>query len=282
VLGAPELGLLMTTRLQVWGDPISHSRSPQLHSAAYRALGLDWTYDRRQVDEASFPQTLAGLDASYRGLSLTMPLKGVARRAAVSVDRRAELTGAVNTLLLTPDGPRGFNTDVGGIVRDLAEQGVTTVSEARIVGAGATATSALVALAEVGARRVRVVARRPDAAAPLAALAEALGVTVVVESLEAPTVDAVELTVSTLPGGASLADASADRLVAAGGLLYDVVYGHWPTDLARAWERVSLSAVPGSGMLLQQALLQVRVFVNGDAASALPSEDDVLEAMRDA
>ena len=105
------------TRLAVWGDPIAHSRSPQLHAAAYRVLGLDWRYERRQVSESAFAAELAGLSAEWRGLSLTMPLKGAAHRAAAWRDRRSELTGAVNTLLLTGDGPRGFNTDVGGIVR---------------------------------------------------------------------------------------------------------------------------------------------------------------------
>lgn len=272
----------MPARLQVWGDPIAHSRSPQLHTAAYRVLGLDWRYDRRQVDEASFPVALAGLDASYRGLSLTMPLKAAAHAAARTRDRRAELTGAVNTLLLTPGGPHGFNTDVGGIVRDLAEHGVSAVADARIVGAGATATSALVALAELGAERVRVIARRPDAAAPLARLGAHLGVRVVVEPLEAAASSPVPLTVSALPGGAAVDESTADRLAAAGGLLYDVVYGHWPTDLGRAWQRAGLSAVAGTGMLLQQALLQVRVFVQRDPASPLPHEDDVLQAMRDA
>lgn len=272
----------MQARLQVWGDPISHSRSPQLHAAAYAALGLDWRYDRRRVDEASFAAALAGLDGSYRGLSLTMPLKGVAHAAARTLDRRAELTGAVNTLLLTAGGPHGYNTDVGGIVRDLAEQGVPAVSEARIVGAGATATSALVALAEIGTEHVRVCARRPEAADALARLGEAIAVEVVVEPLEAASMAPVPLTVSALPGGAAVGAGTADRLAAAGGLLYDVVYGHWPTDLGRTWQRAGLPAVAGAGMLLHQALLQVRVFVQGDPASPLPHEDDVLQAMRDA
>ncbi|KHK98982.1 shikimate dehydrogenase [Microbacterium mangrovi] len=272
----------MPAHLQVWGDPIAHSRSPQLHAAAYAALGLDWTYDRRQVDEASFVTALAGLDESYRGLSLTMPLKGVAHAAARTRDRRAALTGAVNTLLLSADGPHGFNTDVGGIVRDLGEQGVSAVSEARIVGAGATATSALVALGELGAEGVLVSARRPEAAEPLVGLGERLGMRVRVEPLGTPSAGELELTVSTLPGGAAIAPQDADALAASGGLLYDVVYGHWPTALAEAWERAGGRAVAGSGMLLQQALLQVRIFVQGDAETALPGEDDVLQAMRDA
>ena len=52
------------TRLEVWGDPVAHSRSPQLHAAAYRVLGLEWTYERRQVPEAGFAGELAGLSTA--------------------------------------------------------------------------------------------------------------------------------------------------------------------------------------------------------------------------
>ena len=268
-------------RLEVWGDPIAHSRSPQLHAAAYEVLGLDWTYGRRRVDETSFAAELAGLDASWRGLSLTMPLKGVAHAAAVARDRRAELTGAVNTLLLTPDdGPHGFNTDVGGIVAALAEDGVTAVPRARIIGAGATATSALVALGELGAREVEVVARRAVAVEPLRALGRRIGIEVTDASFAASAHSAVPLTIATLPGDASLLDAAADALAQSGGLLMDVVYGQWPTELSQAWDRAGAPARSGLGMLLHQAVLQIRIFVGGDPQAPLRHEDRVVAAMR--
>ncbi|WP_243074781.1 shikimate dehydrogenase [Microbacterium sp. SS28] len=268
------------TRLAVWGDPIAHSRSPQLHGAAYGVLGLDWTYGRRQVTESSFAAEVASLDDTWRGLSLTMPLKGVAFEAAVSRDRRAELTGAVNTLLLDRDGLRGFNTDIGGIVRSLAEEGIEGVDEARIVGAGATATSAIVALGELGARRVEVVARRPEAVEPLAQLGRELGIAVVAVPFAASRHDSVPLTIATLPGDAPLAEGAADALAEAGGLLLDVVYGHWPTTLSTAWENARHPAVSGLGMLLHQALLQVRVFTAGDPDAPVDDEESVLAAMR--
>lgn len=268
------------SRLEVWGDPIAHSRSPQLHAAAYAVLGLDWTYGRRRVDEASFGGELAGLDDAWRGLSLTMPLKGVAFAAAASHDRRAELTGAVNTLLLDPEGARGFNTDVGGIVRALADDGVTEVPRARIVGAGATATSALIALSELGARDVDVVARRPAAVEPLAALGRELGISVAATSFATSVHDDVPLTIATLPGDAPVTDAAADALAGSGGLLLDVVYGHWPTALSAAWERAGGAARSGLGMLLHQALLQIRIFRHGTPDAPLDREAEALAAMR--
>ena len=268
------------TRLEVWGDPIAHSRSPQLHAAAYEVLGLDWSYGLRRVDEATFAAEFADLDDSWRGLSLTMPLKGVAFAAASSRDRRAELTGAVNTLLLDPAGARGFNTDVGGIVRALADDGITEVARARIVGAGATATSALIALSELGVEEVDVVARRPEAVATLTELGRRIGIAVRTASFTASDHGAVPLTIATLPGDAPMPDAAADALARGGGLLLDVVYGHWPTALSAAWERAGNPARSGLGMLLHQALLQVRIFRNGDPDAPLAREDESLAAMR--
>lgn len=267
------------SRLAVWGDPIEHSRSPRMHGAAYDTLGLEWSYGRRQVDAAGFEGALAELDETWRGLSLTYPLKSAAFAAATTRDDRAEATGAVNTLLLEPDGARGFNTDVGGIAAALREEGIHTVDRARIVGAGATASSAVVALGELGARRIEVVARRPEAIAPLITLGESLGIAVTAASFAA-SFDPVDVSIATLPGEAAVTDAAADALAAGGGLLLDVVYGHWPTAVAAGWKRAGAPAVSGLGMLLHQALLQVRIFVTGEVGTALDDEPHVLDAMR--
>nr|WP_154924017.1 shikimate dehydrogenase [Microbacterium testaceum] len=269
------------TRLAVWGDPIAHSRSPRLHAAAYGVLGLDWEYGRRQVDEIAFSTALGDLDATWRGLSLTMPLKQVAARTAVALDDDARLTGAVNTLLLSAAGPQGFNTDVGGLARALDEIGVTRPEVIRVLGAGATATSAVVAAARAGARLVEVRARRIEAARALAVLGSAVGVEVRPEPLTGGDVATVDATIATLPGGTDLG-AVAETLASTSGPLVDVVYGTWPTPLAHAWTRAGVAAHNGLGMLLHQALLQVRVFVTGDPGQALVHEDAVLSAMRTA
>lgn len=264
---------------EVWGDPIAHSLSPRLHRAAYARLGWDWTYERRRVDEAGFAAAVAERPSTLRGLSCTMPLKRVAFEATDHRDARADLTGAANTLLFG-DGIRAFNTDVGGIVRALAENGITQLDAARIVGAGATATSALVAVAELGARSVEIVARRPAAVAPLSELGERLGIRVDVRSFDEDASTSHPLTVSTLPGGVQLPGDAGSSLAAGGGLLFDAVYGHWPTDLARAWERAGAPAVSGEGMLLHQAVLQIRIFATGDVDIPLPDEDAVVAVMR--
>ena len=87
----------------------------------------------------------------------------------------------------------------------------------------------------------------------------------------------VPLTISTLPGGAALDESAAARLAEGGGLLYDVVYGHWPTALATAWQQAGGHAVDGRGMLLRQAVLQIRAFATGAVTEPLPDEEAVVE-----
>ena len=101
-------------RCAVVGSPIEHSLSPALHRAAYAQLGLNWTYDRVEVDEHRLASFVAGLDGSWRGLSLTMPLK-VAVLELGQVDELAKLAGAANTLVLEGGERWVYNTDVGGL-----------------------------------------------------------------------------------------------------------------------------------------------------------------------
>ena len=270
------------TRLAVLGSPIAHSKSPGLHLAAYRRLGLDWSYERIEMDGVSVGEFVRGRDTTWRGLSLTMPLKYDVVPALDGIDVVARLTGAANTVLF--DGARrlGFNTDVGGIVRSLAEAGLVEARTAIIIGGGATAASALVAVAELGVARVRLLLRRPDAVQSLVELGRSAGVAVSSEHLsEFARAEPVDLVVSTLPGGTDVGVAASAALVS-NALLLDVAYAPWPTPLAKQWIDGEGRVIDGSGMLLHQALLQVRIFVNGDPTAPLPDEAGVLDVMRDA
>ena len=103
-------------RAAVLGSPIAHSLSPALHLAAYQHLGLDWRYGRHEVDEAGLPDFLRGLDSSWRGLSLTMPLKQAAIAYLDDVSETARLVDAVNTVLFEPfftTKPVGQGTGLG-------------------------------------------------------------------------------------------------------------------------------------------------------------------------
>src|ERR1700737_3101890 len=99
----------------VLGSPIAHSRSPQLHLAAYRVLGLEgWTYDRIECTADELPGVVGGFGPEWVGVSVTMPGKFAALRFAGERSARAELVRSANTLVHTPDGWRADNTDIDG------------------------------------------------------------------------------------------------------------------------------------------------------------------------
>lgn len=262
----------MPGRLAVLGSPIAHSRSPRLHAAAYRALGLDWRYEAVEATEASFPGLLAGLGPEWRGLSLTMPLKRAVLPLVPRHDPLVDRLGLANTVLLG-DAPALFNTDVDGIVAALRAAGIEQVGRGTVLGGGATAASAIEALARLGADERVVAARDPDRAA---ALPGATGVM----SLDAVRLDGTDVVISTLPG-------TADAVVrmpadAAGAPLLDAAYEPWPTRLGAAWLAAGGRLVHGLELLLEQAVLQVRVFTAGSPDAPLPREDAVRAAMREA
>lgn len=264
------------TRLAVLGSPIAHSKSPALHAAAYSVLGLDWKYERAEVTGAALPAFLGSLGDDWRGLSLTMPLKRDVMPLLDSIDEVARLTGGANTVLIA-DGFRGFNTDVAGIERAFARSGVTSLDSVTIVGAGATAASAVAASHALGATHVFVTARSTERARPLSDLAGALGVGLTVTGFDGslPMTDAV---INTLPGSAEHDLAFSDEQRAQS-VLFEVAYDPWPSPLVRSW---NTTVVDGLDMLIEQALIQVRIFVAGNPDVTLADEEAVLAAMRDA
>ncbi len=268
-------------RLAVLGSPIAHSKSPALHRAAYDRLGLtSWTYERAEVGEGGLAAFVDGLGPEWRGLSLTMPLKPEALALADEAEQLAERAGAVNTLLLADDGRRlGFNTDIGGIVRALSDAGVQAIRHGLLVGGGATAASALIAMAELGAVSVEVCVRDAGRAASVVDLGHAMGLVMETRSISRLTEGSpADLVVSTVPGGTDLGVVPSDALAASP--LLDVAYAPWPTALAASWLERGGRVAHGLDMLVHQALLQVRVFVNGDPLAELPDEEGLLDVMR--
>ena len=243
-------------RCAVLGSPIQHSLSPALHRAAYAELGLDWSYERYEVGEDGLADFVAGCDGSWRGLSLTMPLKVAALRLG-TVEPLARQAEAANTLVFEADGSRRLhNTDVGGLVWALRQAGVDRLGQVTVLGAGATARSSLLSVARLGARRVTVLARTPARAAALATLGADLGVEVVVTPWS-ESVPAADLVLSTAVAGA--ADPLADAAAAAAPIVFDAVYAPWPTALAAAAEAAGRRVVNGLDLLVGQALLQLEL-----------------------
>ncbi len=268
------------TQLAVLGSPIGHSKSPAIQRAAYRVLGLPFSYEAVDVAAADLARYVRSRGASWRGLSLTMPLKRDILPLLTHRDELVELVGGANTVLFTDDGTCGFNTDVQGVVESFRAAGVHSVSTVHLLGAGATAASVVVAIASMGAERVVVSARTPARADYLVELGQRLGVAVAVQAWGETdrSTDAPDAIVSTVPGGAN--ELSFDESTRSQSVLFDVAYDPWPSALAVAWGSAGGTVISGLDLLVNQAVGQVRIFVNGDQHQPLSGEAAVVAAMR--
>jgi shikimate dehydrogenase len=152
----------------VIGDPVEHSRSPLMHNAAAEALGLDRVYVALRVAPADLEAAVRGLAAlGFDGANVTLPHKAAAAALCDELGAEARDAGAVNTLSFPADGGlRGDLTDGLGLVAALAQ----VPERAVVLGSGGSTRAAAAALLRAGTRRLTIVARRPEAAAELAAL----------------------------------------------------------------------------------------------------------------
>lgn len=265
-------------RLAVLGQPIAHSLSPALHRAAYTVLGLDWRYEAVEIDDELLAEFIGSRDDSWRGLSLTMPLKRDVIPLLSTASDLVTQTGSANTVLFDHGEISGFNTDVYGITRSFERHDRRSLPTVLILGGGATAASAVVAAAQLSATRVFAAVRSPDRATPLVDIGRAQGVDVIIRPIGTigQIDERLDAVISTLPNGAEVSiEFDPDTVRTA--TLFDVAYHPWPSALASDW--TGEDVVSGLEMLVLQALAQVRLFVGGDQERPLPDEERVLEAM---
>ena len=251
-------------RCAVLGSPISHSLSPALHCAAYAELGLrGWTYERFEVTEDELAAFVAGCDDRWRGLSLTMPLKSAALELG-DVDPLARFASAANTLIFEGLQRRLYNTDVGGLVWSVRQVSSADPVAVTLLGSGATARSALLSAAQLGARDITVVARRPDKAEQLVALGAAMQLAVRVLPWAAA-LPRADLVISTVSSGA--VDPGVAAIAESAPLILDVVYHPWPTALASAAQQAGATVINGLDLLVGQALGQIELMTGRTVAA---------------
>ena len=217
----------MTLRAAVLGHPISHSKSPALHRAAYARLGVQLDYSAIDVTEDALPAFMARVredvrqGESWRGLSVTMPLKTGMVREVDEVRGVARALGVVNTVAFERPAPGadagatrlvGYNTDVAGIVNALRHAGAASAPTAVVLGGGGTSAAAIAALKELGAPDADIFVRDVSRAAEARAAAAAVGLAIRILPLDgaAAAVAAADVVISTLPPRA--ADPLAEEL----------------------------------------------------------------------
>jgi len=248
----------MSDRYAVFGNPIKHSKSPQIHTAFAEQTTQALSYDAICVEEGGFPAAVDNfLQGEGKGLNITIPFKQEAWQMAEQRSARAELAGAVNTLYRNADGQLcGDNTDGVGMVRDIVENngGTITGTDVLILGAGGAVRGVLQPVLEQKPRRVVIANRTASKAEDLAALVADLG------DVEGCGFDAlpgqqfdlvINGTAASLQGEVPPLP---DDLLKNGAWCYDMMYGADITAFCQwATEHGAAQAIDGLGMLVEQA-----------------------------
>ncbi|MBX3312017.1 MAG: shikimate dehydrogenase [Microbacteriaceae bacterium] len=249
---------------------MAHSLSPRLHQAAYKYLGLNFEYSAIEVDESAFAPFITSLDDSWRGFSVTMPLKKVAYDLAFERDELAKKLEVANTFYrvgnevnasvaeanttgnkATSIHWHASNTDIAGILGALRD---IKFERVLLLGSGATAKNCVYALSILGAKNVVIAARNQVSAAEIASEfnSEKFS-TKAVQLSNIPGSNNFDLVINTIPG-------NPEPFLNPVGALFEVIYNPWPTKLAALWSRAGHFVIPGIDMLIHQAVSQVAIF----------------------
>jgi shikimate dehydrogenase len=278
-------------RFAVLGDPIAHSKSPDMHNAGYRALRLPHTYDAVQTDAAGLAGLIAAMKRGvFSGYNVTLPHKKRVLELVDVVEPSAALVGAANTIKLGADGLiYATNTDLPAIAQELRGLASTLSSEdwasatALVIGSGGAARSAIAALASIlGVGRI-VVRGRKNAAGSLDSLqafvaemsvamrAAGCSVELAGEPLAPSDADGsfaaiVQTTSAELyNGGESIARSVNWAALPVASVALDVVYAPAETAFLRAARESGIRCANGVGMLARQGALAFEYWL-GQAA----------------
>jgi len=257
----------MSVKAAVLGSPILHSLSPVLHRAAYKALGLNIEYTAIETSASTLRQRISELNSDFLGYSLTMPLK---QEVLALISQQSPLvteTGCANTVYRDAHLDWALqNTDVFGITETIRRAGLGPVASACIIGSGATARSALSALAQLGAQEITCFSRNQGSASIIQTHGELLGVKVRVMGLDHRIHLVGDLVISTVPSSAQVDIIQAFAAIQSLPALLDIAYNPWPSEMARYWAAHSGGLVlSGIEMLLWQATVQVELFTGRSA-----------------
>lgn len=244
-------------RYAVIGHPVEHSRSPAIHRLFARQCNQAIEYTHLPAPIDGF-ERVAGefFAAGGAGLNVTLPFKQAAAVLADQLTQRARCAGAVNTLMASPEGLLGDNTDGAGLVADLIDHlGVTIAGRhLLILGAGGAVRGVVPDLLAAGAARITIANRSPDKARAIAAACAAMGDVHACALDSAP--DDAELVINAISAGLTegampTVDA---RVLARAGAVYDMIYAEAPTPFLRwAGQHGVSAACDGFGMLVEQA-----------------------------
>jgi shikimate dehydrogenase len=231
-------------RFLLLGDPVEHSRSPQIHRAALEELGLAGTYHARRSDEIGLTTAIEELrGGGITGINVTMPLKAAAADACDDLTEEANASGSVNTLRCRGERVEGHSTDVLAMRSILDRRGFAGEVPLLVLGAGGAAKAAVAA---ARGRALYISARNPARAQGLADTTVSGATTpwgVPVTGAVVVNATPLGMTGESLPGG---------LLEVSSGLI-DLAYGELDTPAVRRAEELQIPVVDGIEFLAVQA-----------------------------
>ncbi len=270
----------MTDRYAVIGNPIEHSKSPEIHAAFAAQTGQDMTYERILGDLEDFEGDVADFFAAGgKGLNVTVPFKERAFRLADELSPRADTAQAVNTLIARDNGRlQGDNTDGVGLVRDLGCNHLFNFKGARILllGAGGAARGVVQPLLDEGPAELLIANRTASRAEQLARELATLG-PVSGCGLDELVGRRFDLIINATSAGLrAQVPEIPDDCLAEGGWSYDMMYASEPTAFV-LWgrEHGAAKALDGLGMLVEQAAESFRLW-----RGVMPDTAPVIAALR--
>lgn len=247
----------MTDRYAVFGHPIAHSKSPEIHAQFARQTGQNLTYEAILAPLDGFADSLAEFRmAGGKGANITVPFKEQAYALCDRLTPRAELAGAVNTVLFKDDAILGDNTDGAGLVRDLLHNHQFALTHKRILllGAGGAARGVIGPLLECRPANLTVANRTASRAHVLAAHFGQHGLPALtacdLEAIDTPFDLIINATAASLGGERPPVSS---RIFQSASLAYDMMYGPSLTPFLQWAQQHGAATADGLGMLVEQA-----------------------------
>jgi shikimate dehydrogenase len=268
---APSVVDAYTKRFAVVGQPIAHSRSPEIFAALSRAAGIPLVYERLELTVEDFAAAFARAREDFDGWNVTAPHKGRALESADEASDDARVVGAANVITFRDGRAFASNTDVGGVIALLRSRRIDPAgSVVTVLGAGGAARATVVALSQMGAKRIVVSNRTLQRARDLVAgVRAAAGATELVVSAPEPSALVIN---ATSDGGAV---AAAVESCVPGGWCVDLQYKPVDTPFVRAARAAGRNAVNGTHMLVAQAIATFYLWYGDDVRFARRTEAEL-------
>jgi shikimate dehydrogenase len=267
-------------KIAIIGDPVSHSLSPAMQNAAFRARKLPFRYSKKRLTSSQLPSFLKALKKGhYRGLNVTVPYKEAVMTYLDEITPTARLIGAVNTILVEDGNLKGFNTDGEGYLRSLKKETGFSLRGKHVVilGAGGAARAIVVACLSQGVQGLTLANRTLGRARKLALEFQKKFPRILIRAVSLkskilePVFKKTDLLINTTSAGLKKEPFPPLplRLLPKRALVSDIVYKPALTPLLSEAKKKGKRTHPGLGMLLHQGALAFEIWTNRPAPLSL-------------